>query len=293
MNKSFKNKFGLILALIFSSITIYTMEIQYDENKNVIEIVHAVGDNENILPDTIPSRNIHIFTPSSPHNNATFIINTPNKVQVGAPFTIDYAVRVNNFTNIPFWSDLIPDYDQRLASDIVLIDNSKPTLGIFLEDEPSLAHKGGKGVWSFPRGLQHEQVSHVTITLKANSAGTISYSTCLATNPPSQFGPIEIMAVDDKPITSPDHAQGYQNDPITICVLDNDISVSPLKVISVTQPVHGCVEINADNTLTYYPNCGYAGRDSMTYQVEDAAGNTANGLVNVCVLESLKPSIIF
>ncbi|WP_327006182.1 cadherin-like domain-containing protein [Dactylosporangium sp. NBC_01737] len=61
----------------------------------------------------------------------------------------------------------------------------------------------------------------------------------------------------------------------TITPLDNvtDPDGDPLKVVGVTQPANGSAVLNADGTVTYTPDRGFAGADSFAYTVTD--GTTA------------------
>jgi hypothetical protein len=64
---------------------------------------------------------------------------------------------------------------------------------------------------------------------------------------------------------------------------DTDIDGPSLSVQSVTQPAHGTVSINANQTVRYTPASGYKGADSFTYTVTDGAGGTATATVNLTV----------
>ena len=39
--------------------------------------------------------------------------------------------------------------------------------------------------------------------------------------------------------------------------------------LTMTQPTHGATTLNADYSITYTPNAGYAGKDRFTYRVCD------------------------
>jgi len=71
----------------------------------------------------------------------------------------------------------------------------------------------------------------------------------------------------------------------TVAVLanDSDADGGTLAVTAVTQGANGTVVINADGTVTYTPNAGFAGTDSFTYEVSDGQGGTATGTVTVTV----------
>jgi hypothetical protein len=62
------------------------------------------------------------------------------------------------------------------------------------------------------------------------------------------------------------------NTPITINVLQNDLPLGDtFTIASYTQPAHGTVVKNANNTFTYTPNNGYVGSDTFTYTIANGA----------------------
>jgi hypothetical protein len=80
---------------------------------------------------------------------------------------------------------------------------------------------------------------------------------------------------------------------VTINVLANDTFTAPATAATVVVlpegetfgPVGGSAVRNANNTVTYTPNAGFAGVDTFAYQVTDTAGLTsANAIVTVTVV---------
>jgi hypothetical protein len=60
-----------------------------------------------------------------------------------------------------------------------------------------------------------------------------------------------------------------------------------LRLVRVVQPAHGMVSRNADQTLTYRPEPGFAGSDQFDYTLTDDAGALFSATVTVSVtLES-------
>ncbi|MFI5895338.1 beta strand repeat-containing protein [Actinoplanes sp. NPDC051513] len=57
----------------------------------------------------------------------------------------------------------------------------------------------------------------------------------------------------------------------------------PVSLVRIGGPAHGTARINADGTVTYVPFPGFAGTDSFSYEVVDADGNVAQGMVYVIV----------
>ena len=87
------------------------------------------------------------------------------------------------------------------------------------------------------------------------------------------------------PIANPDTATTKPATPVTINVLanDSDPDGDPLTVTTVTDPPRGTATRNADNTVTYRPDCGFTGTDMFTYTISDGRGGTASALVTVTV----------
>ncbi|NNC96850.1 MAG: tandem-95 repeat protein, partial [Gammaproteobacteria bacterium] len=83
-----------------------------------------------------------------------------------------------------------------------------------------------------------------------------------------------------------DSAVTQTDTPVDIAVLVNDFDPNgddfSLTAIF-SQPANGTVMINADGTVTYTPNAGYAGQDTFTYEITDALGNTDMAQVTVVI----------
>ena len=73
-----------------------------------------------------------------------------------------------------------------------------------------------------------------------------------------------LEAYDDSSVTFPDT-------PVTISVLNNDIGVlDPSQLTVVTDPLNGTYTVNPNGTIVYTPNPGFAGTDTLTYQICNA-----------------------
>jgi len=63
-----------------------------------------------------------------------------------------------------------------------------------------------------------------------------------------------------------------------------------LRLVRVVQPAHGIVSRNADQTLTYRPEPGFAGTDQFDYTLTDDSGALFSATVTVSVtIESRRP----
>ncbi|MCB1777190.1 MAG: cadherin-like domain-containing protein, partial [Candidatus Competibacteraceae bacterium] len=71
--------------------------------------------------------------------------------------------------------------------------------------------------------------------------------------------------------------------PVTINVLANDTPNTGVTVAVTSVPAQGAAVRNADNTITYTPNAGFAGTDTFTYAITDSFGQTDTATVTVTV----------
>jgi subtilisin family serine protease len=101
-------------------------------------------------------------------------------------------------------------------------------------------------------------------------AGTITVAVSPVNDPPT--------AVDDAIVTTRDTSSN-------IAVLANDIEpdVDPLFVASVSDPPNGSATLEADSSITYFPDPGYDGPDGFDYTASDGGGGTDVGHVSVTV----------
>ncbi len=79
-----------------------------------------------------------------------------------------------------------------------------------------------------------------------------------------------------------------QDEPAEINVLANDTDPydEPLTILLVGDPLHGSAVISGDSTITYTPEPGYVGPDTMIYVIENRPGCMDSSLVIVDVLST-------
>ena len=87
------------------------------------------------------------------------------------------------------------------------------------------------------------------------------------------------------PAADDDAAVTAVDTPVVIGVIGNDSDPDGdlLTVTSASNPVHGSVVVNPDGTLTYTPDAGYTGLDTIQYTVSDGEGGSAVATVTVYV----------
>jgi hypothetical protein len=106
-----------------------------------------------------------------------------------------------------------------------------------------------------------------------------------ADTPASTVGMFTVTVVAP-PLAVNDTATVNEGTAKVLNVLFNDVDSSgfALSVVGVTNPAHGTVVLNANNTITYTPNAGYIGPDSFTYTNSDGYSGTSVATVNVNVV---------
>lgn len=279
----------LILLMHIGLLRAHTHAV-FDKKQNSIEFVSELE----ILNQKRPqgsSAFTQVFTPLAPYDHITCVITAPKKACVGQPFVIDYTINVSRNTYVSFWADLIPDFSQLENQGMKLISIDAPTLGIFDQEAESVVGKGGRGMWQFPHGIPAGS-HHIAFTLMAKKDGIKSFTSILATNPPSLMKSLDLIVSHQSPVAQNDFAEGYSGRPIVIPVLDNDYAACSLSIKSVQQPMHGSVSIAEDETLVYTSVCGYEGTDQFMYTIQDESGKSAQAYVNVTVKPAPMPQII-
>jgi hypothetical protein len=167
------------------------------------------------------------------------------------------------------------------------------------EDVPTaiavLANDSGLG--DTPLTVTATDPPHGTVVVNANN--TITYAPDANYNGPDSFQytirdadgqqatatvNVTVTPVNDVPVAVDDAAVTAEDTAATFAVLANDAGVgdAPLTVTA-TDPPHGAVVVNANNTVTYTPDANYNGPDSFQYTVRDADGQTSTATVTVTV----------
>ena len=88
------------------------------------------------------------------------------------------------------------------------------------------------------------------------------------------------IEITEPPVANKDEAETRHNTPIEIDITANDTDRDgdlDKNSVVITQPgAKGTVTIGEDGKLTYTPNNGEHGTDTITYQIKDKAGNISN-----------------
>ena len=94
-----------------------------------------------------------------------------------------------------------------------------------------------------------------------------------------------VTPVNDAPVANDDSASALSGSPVNADVLVNDFDVDgdSLAVSIISGPSNGSAVIEADGSITYTPNAGYTGNDSLTYQIDDGNGGTDTAVLNITI----------
>ncbi|MBC7411228.1 MAG: tandem-95 repeat protein [Bacteroidia bacterium] len=124
-----------------------------------------------------------------------------------------------------------------------------------------------------------------TPNLNYNGQDTLTYIYCDGGTPSMCDTAIVVITVtpkNDAPVAASNSGTTYEDTPLTIAILGNDIDVdSPLQLphasmLPGAQATNGKVIYNANGTVTYTPNANYNGPDSFIYEICD------NGTPQLC-----------
>ncbi len=90
---------------------------------------------------------------------------------------------------------------------------------------------------------------------------------------------------DDAPTAVDDAVTTDEDTPVTLdpTANDTDPQDDPLTVDSIGTPTNGTATLNPDGTVTYTPDTGFTGTDTIPYVVSDDDGNTDTGEIVVTV----------
>ncbi|MEO5371754.1 MAG: Ig-like domain-containing protein, partial [Magnetococcus sp. DMHC-1] len=100
---------------------------------------------------------------------------------------------------------------------------------------------------------------------------------------------LDVTPVNDAPVVGLDTFMVKEGQPLTIRIdqdllaNDTDVDGDALKIIGFSQPAHGTIQVNPDNTLTYVPSGNFHGQDSFTYTLSDGQGYLATTTAQVFI----------
>ena len=96
---------------------------------------------------------------------------------------------------------------------------------------------------------------------------------------------LQINVANPGPVAMADIATTPVDTPLTIAPLTNDTDVDGdmLSVTSVDAPAHGAATLNPDGTISYVPNPGFVGPETISYTITDGQGGMSSATITIVV----------
>lgn len=141
------------------------------------------------------------------------------------------------------------------ASDI---DGDPLTLSVDAPPHGALTHNVD-GTWTYTPAAHFSGEDSFNYTV---SDGLLSASSLVR---------LTITAVNNAPLAIDDSATLDEDKSIRLALLANDVDADgdALTIQIVSQPTHGSIVLNADNTVSYTPTPHWSGADNFTYRLSD------------------------
>lgn len=183
------------------------------------------------------------------------------------------------------------DEDSSVVVPIFANDTDLPTDGILTATDPA-----NGSVTINDNGTANNPFDDiVTYTPDPDFNGTDSFDYTLC----NMFGACStaMVTVDVIPIVDAldDSVATDQDVPVDIMMLDNDNDLPITGTITTTSPTNGSIVLNdngtsgnpSDDFITYTPNPGYLGTDSLDYTLCDGVGNCSTATITIMVNEPM------
>ncbi len=197
------------------------------------------------------------------------------------------SIRVDNVNDVPevIANNLAVDEDEVVVFDSATVgrlvnDNDGDSITVSSVSQVSEGTVSEQnGIYTFSPDAEYYGIASLTYTADDGNGGIITSEltiTISSVNDPTDFGNDTLHTVEEQAVQT-SIAQLMSNDS------DRD-GTGELNFVSLGEPKHGTVVLEADGTIIFTPNTDYFGSDAgFFYAVRDSEGNEATGFVTVQV----------
>jgi len=203
-----------------------------------------------------------------------FDVTSFNSVPAGSPPTAqpdtattaeDSPVNVNVLVN-----DSDPDGDTLLLSSF---DSTSSNGGTIVRDD-----NGTPGDTS-------DDILVYTPFLNFNGVDTFNYTVSDGTQSDTGSVTVTVTATNDAPTADDQNVTTSQDTPVNITLTGSDVDVDPITFAVIVGPNNGLLTGTAPN-LTYTPNGGFFGSDSVTFNTNDGLTDSNTATISITVEET-------
>jgi len=226
---------------------------------------------------SVDAMGLTTYTPNLNFNGAdSFVVTVTDAAGAMGAVTINVTVNAVNDAPVPSAPSITTNEDTPAISQVAHNDPDLPDTHTYAVTTVSI--NGTASV---------DAAGLATYTPNANFNGTDSF-TVAVTDAAGATGNVTINvtvnAVNDAPVPSAPAITTSKATPGTSQVFPNDPDVGDTHTYAVTTgAANGTATVDAAGLATYTPNTGFAGNDSFTVTVTDAAGATGTVTINVTV----------
>ncbi|MCR4377239.1 MAG: tandem-95 repeat protein, partial [Rhodospirillales bacterium] len=147
-------------------------------------------------------------------------------------------------------------------------------VNLMMPDGVGVLHDNGNGSWTFLPDMDWNGVVELSYVISDGSVMVPASAT------------INVVSVDDAPVTTPDHYATLTDVPLTLTVADlmaNDVEVEgqAMEFVSVINAVGGTVSVNGDGNIVFTADAGFEGFATFDYTLRDSQGNSTTETVSV------------
>lgn len=272
-----------------------------DDTKDVVFNVSDVETNNGDLTVTAESSNLSILpNPACVNTNGSVTLSLiPDNNKNGGPITVtvsvtdgsltqttQFEVTVNAVNDVPTATDdteIIVNEDGSVTIDVLANDLDVEGASLTIKDTGNAAN-GTVDIAPDKKTLTYTPNAHF------NGSDSFTYTVFDGTDV-SNAATVEVTVneVNDLPQAHDDIGATDEDTKVTISVLDNDTDADigtkdgeTLTVAAVQDSTHGSANISG-NDIEYTPFHDWSGKDTFTYTIEDAAGESSTASISVVV----------